>query len=269
MSDKSSNIGLVGCGAIGTEIAGAIASGEVHATLGGVWDVSREAAEALAANITPCPPVLSPEQMVESCGMIVECAAVDAVAPLADLCVNSGVSLMVMSIGALNKKIFEKFNNSSSRLYVPSGAVCGLDGIQAYAGHNILSLALTTRKPPKGLKGVKYISEKNIDLDSITEPVTVFEGSPAEAIKHFPKNINVATALALASETGGELTVRIIADPAATTNIHEVSLVCDLGKIDIRVENLPSASNPKTSALAYLSAIASLKKIYSRVIIGT
>lgn len=269
MSDASSKIGIVGCGAIGSEIVAAICRGEVRASLFAIWDMDKSAAEALASSASPSPALLPPEEMVKGCDLIVECASVGAVAGLVDLCIASGVSLMVMSIGGLTPEIFEKFENSSSRLYIPSGAVCGLDGIQAYAGHNISSISLTTRKPPAGLIGAKYLEDNGIDLSSITEPVTVFEGSPAVAIKHFPKNINVSTALSLASHTNGEMVVKIIADPATTSNTHEVSLVCDCGKIDIRVENKPSASNPKTSALAYLSAIALLKKIFSRVVIGT
>lgn len=265
----SSQIGIVGCGAIGSEIAAAVSRGEVNASLHAVWDLDSSAAETLAASITPRPALLPPDEMIKSCGLIVECASVSAVAGVADLCIASGTSLLVMSIGGLTPEIFEKFENSSSRLYIPSGAVCGLDGIQAYAGHNIKSLTLTTTKPPAGLIGAKYLTDNNIDLTSISGPVTVFEGSPSVAIKHFPKNINVSTAISLASHTNGEMTVKIVADPATTSNTHQVSLVCDLGKIDIRVENMPSASNPKTSALAYLSAIALLKKIFSRIVIGT
>ena len=42
-----------------------------------------------------------------------------------------------------------------------------------------------------------------------------------------------------------------------------------LGGVFMRVENKPSPDNPKTSALAYLSAIATLNKILSGVKIGT
>jgi len=65
------------------------------------------------------------------------------------------------------------------------------------------------------------------------------------------------------------MTVRLVADPDIKVNTHEVKIVTPLGNMTMRVENKPSPTNPKTSALAYLSAIAALKKITSRVKIGT
>lgn len=269
MSEERKGIGLVGCGAIGTEIAKAIAGGEVGRPLAGIRDIDTEAAARLAAQLDPRPEIIEPAAMAASCEMIVECAAVGAVDPLVGLCIDNGVDLMVMSIGGLTAEHFDRFRRSGSELYVPSGAVCGLDGIQAYADYGIESLTLTTRKPPAGLSGVPYLEERGIDVSSLDEPLVVFEGSPAEAIKHFPKNINVSTALGLASSLNGALKVRLMADPGVNVNIHEVDMVSSLGKITIRVENRASASNPKTSALAYLSAIATLKKIFSKVKIGT
>jgi len=67
----------------------------------------------------------------------------------------------------------------------------------------------------------------------------------------------------------GKFQVRIVADPSVSNNIHEVALSGALGNIHITVENVPSPDNPRTSALAYYSAIATLRKILSHVKIGT
>jgi len=63
--------------------------------------------------------------------------------------------------------------------------------------------------------------------------------------------------------------VRIVADPTIDTNIHEVRLVSPYVNLFARLENRPSPDNPKTSALAYMSAVAALKKLTSKVRIGT
>ena len=208
--------------------------------------------------------------LVAASDLVAEAASASAVGPLIDFCASRGVDLLVMSVGGLKPDHFVKFKESSATLYIASGAVAGIDGILALAGAGeIESLTLTTTKPPAGLRGAPYLVEKGISLDGLTGPLDVFEGPPEEAIKHFPKNINVSTTIALASAAPDKMSVRLVADPAATTNTHEINLVTPLGSLNVRVENKPSLTNPKTSALAYLSAISTLKKIISNIKIGT
>jgi aspartate dehydrogenase len=263
-------IGIVGCGAIGTEVSRAIDGGGVQARLAGLFDTNQAAASALAGSLKSDTSIFSGvDELVGGCDLVVECAGVPAVASLVELCASRGKDLLVMSVGGLKPEHFESFGKSAASLYIPSGAIAGIDGIIAYAGGEIESLTLTTTKPPAGLTGAPYLKEKGISVEGITEPLTVFEGSPAEAIKAFPKNINVSKTLALACGTPEKMTVRIVADPGMTVNTHEIRLVTPLGKITALFENLPSPSNPKTSALAALSAVAAIKKIVSKVKIGT
>ncbi len=270
MSENKRGIGIVGCGAIGSEIARAIDRREISAALTGVFDTDAKVAKNLAVSLKSKPPIAAPEELAASCNLIVEAAGVGAVAPLVELCTAKNVDLLVMSVGGLKPEHFKLFESSDSVLHIPSGAVAGIDGILALAGTGeIESLTLTTIKPPEGIKGAPYLDEKSISLDGLTGPVTVFEGRPSEAIKHFPKNINVSTTIALASAIQNTMTVRLVADPDIRVNTHEVRIVTPLGSMTMRVENKPSPTNPRTSALAYLSAIAALKKITSRVKIGT
>ncbi|KAF5437740.1 aspartate dehydrogenase, partial [Candidatus Methanophagaceae archaeon] len=55
----------------------------------------------------------------------------------------------------------------------------------------------------------------------------------------------------------------------ARKNVHEVKARGEFGKLFMRVENVPSATNPKTSYLAALSAIATLKRISYPIRVGT
>ena len=262
-------IGLIGCGAIGTRIARAIDSGELKATLAGLCDIDTDKARTLQQSLACKPPVLDAARLAGAADILVECAHVSAVAEAVDLCLARGIDLMVMSVGGLTADHFARFEQGSANLYMPSGAVCGLDGVLASNLEHIDTVTLTTRKPPAGLKGAPFIVENNIALDNLTTELVVFEGSPADAIKGFPKNINVATTLYNAAAVDGRFRVRIVADPAVTNNIHEVALTGALGSIHITVENGPSPDNPRTSALAYYSAIATLRKILSHVKIGT
>ena len=58
-----------------------------------------------------------------------------------------------------------------------------------------------------------------------------------------------------------ETKVKIIADPNASVNQHEIIANGKFGEINIVVRNTPSPSNPKTSYLAILSAVECLRSI--------
>jgi len=65
--------------------------------------------------------------------------------------------------------------------------------------------------------------------------------------------------LSLAGIGGQNTVVRVIADPTITMNIHEIEVKGKFGKMKIHLENYKHPSNPKTSYLAVLSAIETLR----------
>ena len=85
----------------------------------------------------------------------------------------------------------------------------------------------------------------------------------------FPANVNVAGILSLAGIGYDDTTVRVIADPGVTLNMHEIKVTGEFGALTVRVENVPPPENPKTSYIAMLSAIATLKKLTEPVWVGT
>ena len=106
----------------------------------------------------------------------------------------------------------------------------------------------------------------------------MFEGSPAEAIRAFPQNINVGATMALAALVGRRgraarrpptMTVRIVADPTLRMNVHELDVEGDCGRLNAKMESRPSSTNPKTSEIAVRSALASLRQLFEPVRIGT
>ena len=53
-------------------------------------------------------------------------------------------------------------------------------------------------------------------------------------------------------------------------NVHEIEVEGDFGRLLTRTENVPSPDNPKTSFLAALSAVATLRQVLDDSIrIGT
>jgi aspartate dehydrogenase len=113
------------------------------------------------------------------------------------------------------------------------------------------------------------VLKHNISLKNLKEEKVLFEGNASEAVKGFPKNINVSATLSLVGLGAKKTRVRIIACPHMLVNVHEVYVQGDAGSFYTRTENFPSEQNPKTSRLAILSAVATLERILKNVKIGT
>ncbi len=267
-------IGVIGCGAIGTEICKAIDTKLVNARLVAVHDRSTEHCERLIRSLKYKPEILPPEELISGSDLIVECASAAAVREFGLAVLERGKDLMVLSVGAfaepgLLKKCIKAAASHNCRIYIPSGAIAGIDGLKSASIARVNKVVLTTTKNPQGLKGAPYITENDIDLDSFHEKTLLFEGSAKEAIEAFPANVNVAVSLSLAGIGTGETRVRVLVDPEAKRNIHEISVEGDFGRFSCLVENVPSPDNPRTSYLAALSAIATLKKITEPLQVGT
>lgn len=266
-------IGLVGCGAIGSEIAKSIDRGDISARLVAVCDHNPDTANELINILKEKPVKANLEELVNSSDIVVEAASQRAVPAIARATLEKGKSLMIMSVGALAdvelyRSIKKMASMHGSKVYLPSGAISGLDGLKAASIGRIRRVTLTTTKNPSGLMGAPYIREKKIDLSALREPTLIFEGNAAEAVKAFPANVNVAATLCLAAREG-EVRVKIIADPGIKVNRHEIVAEGDFGRITTQVENVPSPKNPRTSYLAALSAIATLRSIVEPIKIGT
>ncbi|MCX5710337.1 MAG: DUF108 domain-containing protein [Candidatus Omnitrophica bacterium] len=179
---------------------------------------------------------------------------------------------MVMSVGGLVGKI-DKIKSLAVKMgrkvYIPSGAISGIDAVKAARMGRIRKATLTTTKNPLAFKGVKYVEDRFGKLGGIKKDLVLFSGPAQKAVKYFPQNINVAAVLSLAGVGAAKTIVKIIASPAVKKNIHEISIIADAGNINTRTENILHPDNPKTSFLAVLSAKAVLKQILEPVKIGT
>jgi len=169
---------------------------------------------------------------------------------------------MIMSVGALaDDALFREMKKiareKNLRIYIPSGAIVGLDGINATKLIQIDSVEITTRKNPETL-GV-----------NVKEETVLYDGPAIEGVKRFPKSVNAAATLGLAGIGLERTKLRVIADPGVDKNIHEVRVNGDFGEFKTITKNVPSPQNPKTSWLAALSAIATLEKICNVVQFGT
>lgn len=275
---RSIGVAIIGCGAIGSYIAEALDKDLVEGfEVKILYDRIPEKAYRLSSSLTTKPRVaLRFEEIIEAedVDLVVEAASQKAVRDYALRVIDSGKNLMIMSVGALRDlRFYEKLRDAAKRkgvkLYIPSGAIAGLDAIKAARVASIRSVTLISRKPPHVFQDNAYVKSRGIKLSELKEPVIVYEGSALEACKLFPSSINVAATLSLASLGPEKVKVRIIADPQVSGNIHEVVVEGEFGRIECRTINKPSPKNPKTSLLAALSALATLREITESIQIGT
>ena len=172
-----------------------------------------------------------------------------------------------MSVGGIIHNL-ELLDRLTARLFIPSGAICGIDGLKAAHIGEIGSVTITSTKSPKSLAGAPFITEKNINLEDIKQRKEIFQGSALEATKGFPKNVNVSAVLSLAGIGPKKTKVKVVVDPYRKTNMHEIEVKGSFGKFYTRTENIVSPLNPKTSHLAVLSACATLKRLTGHIKIG-
>ncbi len=269
-------VGLVGCGAIGTVLAKAIDRGQAgEAFLVMVFDKNLEKAWGLARKLKNKPKVAKSFKELLECEdvkLVVEAASQEAVRAYASETLRAGKDLMIMSAGALvDSKMVDEISRaareSGRKVYVPSGAIAGLDGVKASALGRIEEVILTTKKPLEALVDNPYFREKF--SGKVEKPTVIFEGDAAEACKLFPANVNVAATLSLAGVGVERTVVRVVADPVLRRNVHEIDVRGKFGLLKVYVENVPFTENPKTSYLAALSAIATLRKLTEPILVGT
>ena len=269
-------IGLLGCGSIGTQIAIAIDTGFIPAQLTHIFDSDKQKSQLLLTKLKNKPEIVENAHLLSSNPMdlVVEAASQEAVNDNALSILQNRKDLLIMSGGALlDESVFEIISDACKEfkktVYLPSGAISGLDAIKSVK-HELDSIVLKTTKHPNSLKGAKFFEDFKINLNEIKEASTIFEGTASEAVRLFPKNINVSALLSLAGLGSHETIVKIIADPGTTKNTHEICASGKFGQISTKIENMPDENNPRTSRLAILSAIETIRSICTDEIkIGT
>jgi len=264
------SIGIVGCGTIGRALLNAVYEGRVSMRVAGVTSRTESSAREFLSTLKNPPRYLLQKELIAGSDLIVEAAGGAVVPSLAREVFAAGKDLMVISAGALldYPEIMEQSRQSGCRLYVPSGAIAGLDGIKSACVGQIVHVTMTTRKPPNGLEGAPYLVQNQISLAGLTVEKEIFTGSAREACKGFPANVNVSAAVSLAGIGPDKTRVRILAVPGLQRNCHDIEVEGEFGRFHIRIENVPS-ENPKTGKLTALSIIRSIQDVVDPVRIGT
>jgi len=267
-------IGIAGCGAIGSSLAKEIAVnlGD-YAALSALYDINEDKSRLLSIKLVKNQKlkVGNLRDLIVNSDLVIEASSAKASWQIAKESLSMGRKVMVMSVGGIVGHLEEVISlclKKKTQAFFPSGAISGIDALKAAKIAGLKKVVLTTTKNPGAFKGVVYV-EKKYNLSGLKKRKVLFSGSAARAVKYFPQNINVAAVLGLAGMGINKTKVNIIADPAVSKNIHEILIESKSAKISTRTENVLHPENPKTSYLAVLSAIATLRQILQPVKIGT
>jgi aspartate dehydrogenase len=252
-------LGIIGCGAIGNDVGKAADKMEDIEKIY-LFDKKEEASDKLCKSLKKAE-VKSVKDFLKDVDVVFEAASQSAVEEYAEQIIEEGKDLVIMSVGSLldekfRKRLEKTAKEKHCRIYLPSGAVCGIDGVLSASIDIIDEVTLVTTKPSESLDK-KFIKR-----------AVIFKGNAGDAVKKFPMNINVAASLALAGIGFEKTRVEIVADPVATRINHKILAHGKFGRLRAEVENMPNPNNPKSSYMASLSAVATLKKIINPIQIG-
>jgi len=202
--------------------------------------------------------------------VVAEAAGRASVQPWGEAALSAGADLIVSSVSAFAdagtlssmRALAEEYG---SRIHIQPGALVGVDALSAARPMGIERVEHRIVKPPLAWSGTP--ADERFTLESLDARTVIFEGTAAETASAFPKNANVAMTTALAG-IGPDLTsLELVADPAATTNRHEISAYGAFGRLDVSIANNPLPGNPKSSAMAALALVRTIEHRTSTILI--
>jgi len=206
--------------------------------------------------------------------VVLEAASHDAVRAHLVPMLSAGISVIVLSAGALaddrlRVEAEAAAQKTGATLYVPSGGIGGQDALKAACVAGVEAVKIRVAKPPAAWEKIPYVEALNLDLRGLRDAVTLFDGPAREGVPHFPQNVNIAAVLSLAGIGFDRTRLEVVADPGLTHNTHTIRVSGKTGRFTIELENVPSPDNPKTAWLACYSALAALKEFQRSVRYGT
>src|SRR5690606_3285693 len=153
MTNQRTRIAIVGLGAIGKQLARELSESE-HYELTAVAGRDAQKTRGILDNLgLEQIPVVAPESVVDHADLIFDAAPADALRSFAEPVIRAGKELVVISVGALleNADLIERAKETGAVIHIPSGALMGLDGVQAAAQGEIFSSKIVIHKPANAL----------------------------------------------------------------------------------------------------------------------
>jgi aspartate dehydrogenase len=254
-------LGIIGAGAIGSYVRErAIERGHVVRALLVLTDELDERAAELEGTLC----VDAVADLPDDIDHMIDCAGHGALLAHGPEILSGGTDLTTVSLGALaDNEVFRRLQQAATeggaKLHLVSGAIGALDCLRAARIGGLQSVTYIGRKPPRSWRGSP--AEAKLDLDNLTAGAeTHFDGSARIAATEYPKNANVAAAVALAGIGFDDTRVKLIADPGVNENIHEIQATGEFGSFSFEIRGHSLPDNPRSSALAAMSVVNKLEE---------
>ncbi len=198
-----------------------------------------------------CPILSKPDlELLSNTDLVIECATADILKENFSLILGH-CDLMLFSVTAYADPEFEKAANRQAarhnhHIYLPHGAILGLDGI--FDGRKCWTkVTIETVKSPQSLGREDQ------------QRAVLYDGPTRGACDLFPRNVNVHAAVALSGLGFDHTYSRIIAEPGKTTNDHLITLEGDGVRFQIIVSSFAAGSI--TGAYTPHSACGSIDRV--------
>ena len=265
-------IGIAGIGAIGSSVARALDRGEIPGyELVAFCASNLNRADDFNATLRTQVPCVSFSELATSCDTILESLPPHMFDAIALPSLKAGKMLIAMSASQLlsRQDLLDLAGQTGARIVIPSGAILGLDAINAVAVGKIHEVNIRTKKPPKSLMKAPYVLRNGLQLENLLEPVCILKGTVSHVAKEFPANVNVAAAISLAGLGPERTKMEIWADPNLEFNVHTVCVESDSSNFSMSIQNRPSDENSATGRITPQSVIAFLRQRHAVLRIGT
>lgn len=253
---------LIGCGAIGSALLELVkddADLDVVAIV--VPSTFSAAAQSVAQRLAPRAQIVTSVPL-HDVDLVIEAAGHAAIEEHVLPALRRGVPAIMASVGALSAQGLPEQLEAAARaggtqVQLIAGAIGAIDALAAARVGGLDAVRYTGRKPPHAWKGTP--ADEAHDLATLATETVIFEGSAREAAALYPKNANVAATVSLAGLGLDRTSVRLIADPGVSENVHHVEAEGAFGRFELTMRNRALVANPKTSALTVYSAVRALR----------
>lgn len=206
--------------------------------------------------------------LTEDLSFVVEAAGHEALFEYGEQILLAGCELLTMSVGALaDDALRERLERAAElgggRLLIPAGALAGFDGLMSLRAAGLSSVTYYSAKPPGAWVGTA--AEESCSAGGLDEHRIIFSGTAREASVAFPRNANLAAAVALAGLGFDRTKVELVADPSLKLNLSRIVAETESDRLDITLSSAAFEDNPKTSRITAMSAISALQDRSARI----
>ena len=165
------------------------------------------------------------------------------------------LSLTCLADAELERNLLAIAQDNDTRLYVPHGAVIGLDALSE--GREMWDeVSITMKKPPRS---IDFSDSPDYTREDIRAETVLYDGPTRAVCTDYPRNVNSHAATALAGIGFDRTRSILVADPDLDVSLIELSAKGQGVEIDIRRANPMQGVSGVMTLLSSLASICRVK----------